>query len=62
MKIRPGEIPTTEELEFIKENRERVELVIRTRWILLVILAVYGIFVHVVFRNDSADAESLTLV
>lgn len=62
MKIRAGDIPTTEELEFIKENRERVELVIRTRWVLLVILALYGVYVHIFFQHESADEESLTLV
>jgi len=55
-------VPTTEQLEFLKENRERVALVIRARWILLLILTIYGVIVHVFFQHKSADVESLTIV
>jgi len=57
-----GDVPTTEQLEFIKENRERVGLVIRARWILLLILSIYGVIVHIFFQHKSADVESLTVV
>ena len=57
-----GDVPTTEELELLNENRRRVELVIRARWILLAILSVYGVVVHIFFQDKSADVESLTYV
>ncbi len=57
-----GDVPTTEELELLNENRRRVELVIRARWVLLAILSVYGVVVHIYFQHESADVESLTYV
>ena len=62
MKIYSGDVPTTEELELLNENKRRVELVIRARWILLAILSVYGLVVHIYFQDKSADVESLTYV
>jgi len=62
IKIYSGDVPTTEELELLNENRRRVELVIRARWILLAILSVYGLVVHIYFQDKSADVESLTYV
>jgi diguanylate cyclase (GGDEF)-like protein len=57
-----GDVPTTEELELLNENRRRVALVIRARWVLLAILSVYGVVVHIFFQHESADVESLTYV
>ncbi|MGA6993017.1 MAG: GGDEF domain-containing protein [Candidatus Deferrimicrobiaceae bacterium] len=57
-----GDVPTTEELELLHENRKRVALVIRARWILLAILSMYGLVVHIFFLHESADVESLTYV
>ncbi len=57
-----GDVPTTEQLEFLKENRERAGLVIRARWVLLLILSVYGVVVHIFFQHKSADTESLAWV
>lgn len=62
MRNSTGDVPTTEQLEFLKENRERVGLVIRARWVLLLILSIYGVVVHVFFQHESADTESLTFV
>lgn len=62
MTLAAGRVPTTEELEFFKENRERVGLIIRARWVLLVLLSLYGVVVHVFFQHKSADVESLRLV
>jgi len=57
-----GDVPTTEELELLKENRERVGMVIRARWVLLMLLTAYGVIVHIFFQHKSADFDSLTLV
>ncbi len=55
-----GEVPTTEELELLKEATERVGLVIRVRWVILGILAVYGLYAYLFFRYTSADVARLT--
>jgi diguanylate cyclase (GGDEF)-like protein len=60
--IYTGDIPTTEELELLKENRERVGMVIRARWVLLMLLTAYGVIVHIFFQHKSADFDSLTIV
>jgi diguanylate cyclase (GGDEF)-like protein len=57
-----GDVPTTEELELLKENRERVGMVIRARWVLLMLLTAYGVVVHILFQHESADFDSLTIV
>lgn len=57
-----GDVPTTEELELLKDSRERVGLVIRARWILLGILAVYGLSIVVFFQHASADVARLAPV
>lgn len=55
-----GDVPTTAELEMLKEGRERVGLVIRARWIVLGILAAYGIIPYVYFQHSSADIAPIT--
>ena len=57
-----GDVPTTEELEMLKEARERVALIIRARWTILGILALYGLVVFFFFRHASADAAKVTAV
>ena len=39
------DVPTTEELTWLKESRERVGMIIRARWVILAILAGYAIYV-----------------
>src|SRR5512143_373684 len=55
-----GEVPTSEELLLLNEARQRVGLVIRARWVLLGILAAYGVFTAVFYRHASADAAAIT--
>ena len=62
MSIVAGDVPTTEELELLKDQRQRVGLVIRARWILLAILSAYGVVVFIFFQHGSADVKSLTSV
>jgi diguanylate cyclase (GGDEF)-like protein len=62
MTLVAGEVPTTEELESIKEARERVGLVIRARWAILGILAVYGLAVYIFFQHSSADTSRITFL
>jgi len=51
-----GDVPTTEELAWLKESRERVGLIIRARWAVLAILAVYAVYTYFFFRHATADA------
>lgn len=55
-----GDAPTAVELEMLKEGRERVGLVIRARWIVLGILAAYGIIPYIYFQHSSADIGEIT--
>jgi len=52
--------PTTDELELFNESRVRVARVIRARWIILGILAAYGIIPYVFFEHYSVDLSSIT--
>jgi diguanylate cyclase (GGDEF)-like protein len=61
MQLASGEIPTTEELDLINESRERVELVIRARWALLAIMALFGGIAFVFFQFASAREEEVPL-
>lgn len=54
-----GEVPTTEDLLLFSEARQRVGRVIKARWVLLGLLAAYGVFVAVLFGHPSADAEAV---
>jgi diguanylate cyclase (GGDEF)-like protein len=56
----PDEVPTTEELAWLKESRERVGMVIRARWAILAILAGYAVYAYFFFRHASADALRVT--
>src|SRR3989304_5497606 len=49
-----NEVPTTEELAWLKESRERVGLVIRARWAILAILAGYAAYSFFFFRHSTA--------
>jgi diguanylate cyclase (GGDEF)-like protein len=55
-----GDAPTAVELEMLKEGRERVGLVIRARWVVLGILATYGIIPYIYFQHSSADIAEIT--
>src|SRR5512145_442924 len=55
-----GEVPTSEELLLLGEARQRVGLVIRARWILLGILAVYAAITAVFYSHASADTAAVT--
>lgn len=55
-----GDLPTSVEIEMFKEDRERVGLVIRARWIVLGILAAYGIVPSLIFQPSSADIAEIT--
>jgi hypothetical protein len=60
LSIITGDVPTTEELELLREATERVGLVIRARWVILGIFALYGLYVYVFYQHDTADIARLT--
>ena len=51
--------PTTDELELLNESRVRVGQVIRARWIILGILAAYGVVPYAIFHYYSIDLSSI---
>ncbi|MGE5189546.1 MAG: GGDEF domain-containing protein [Gemmatimonadota bacterium] len=55
-----GETATTEDLLLIGEARKRVGRVIRARWVILGLLAGYGVFVAVLFGHPSADVGAVS--
>ena len=55
-----GEVPTTEELAWLKESRERVGMVIRVRWVILAILAGYAVYAYFFFLRATEDALRVT--
>lgn len=55
-----GDAPTSEELEQLQKSKERIGLVIRARWIVLGILAAYGVIPYIFFQHSSADIISIT--
>ncbi len=55
-----GEVPTSEELLLLSEARLRVGHVIRARWALLGILAVYAVLAAVFYSHASADVAAVT--
>ncbi len=55
-----GEAPTAAELEWMKEARGRVGMVIRARWVILAVLAAYAVYVYFFFRHATADALNVT--
>jgi diguanylate cyclase (GGDEF)-like protein len=52
--------PTTDELELLNESRTRIAQVIRARWIILGILAAYGVVLYAIFLYYSIDLGSVT--
>ena len=52
--------PTTDELEQLNESRVRIAQVIRARWIILGILAVYGVVPYAIFQYYSIDLGSMS--
>jgi diguanylate cyclase (GGDEF)-like protein len=55
-----SDAPTMDELELLNDSRERIGLIIRARWIILGVLATYGIIPYMVFRHYSIDLGSIT--
>ncbi len=60
LKYVANDAPTTDELELLNESRVRIGQVIRARWIILFILAAYGIVPWFIFQHYSIDLSSLT--
>jgi diguanylate cyclase (GGDEF)-like protein len=58
--LAPGEVPTTEELAWLNEARDRVGMVIRARWIILGVLAAFGVYAYAFFQHGTADAQDVT--
>ena len=54
--------PTTDELEQLNESRVRITQVIQARWIVLGILAAYGVVPYAIFHYYSIDLGSLDTV
>jgi diguanylate cyclase (GGDEF)-like protein len=54
------DVPTTDELELLNESRVRISQVIRARWIILGILAAYGVVPYVIFQHYSIDLSSIS--
>jgi diguanylate cyclase (GGDEF)-like protein len=61
MRFAAGEIPTTEELERINEARERVDLVIRARWALVAIMALFGFAAFLIIRLSNGGGPAIPL-
>ncbi len=52
--------PTTDELELVNESRIRVAQIIRARWIILGILAAFGIVPYILFQYYAVDLGSVS--
>jgi len=59
LKYIPPGAPTTDELELLNESRVRIAQVIRARWIVLGILAAYGVVPYAIFQYYSIDLGSI---
>ena len=51
--------PTTDELELLNESRLRIAQIIQARWIILGILAAFGVVPYVIFHYYSIDLSSV---
>jgi len=60
LKYISNDAPTTDELELLNESKIRIAQVIRARWIILGILAAYGVVPYVIFQHYSIDLSSIT--
>jgi diguanylate cyclase (GGDEF)-like protein len=58
--LAPGEVPTTEEIAWLNEARDRVGMVIRARWVILGVLAAYGVYAYAFFQHATADTLDIT--
>jgi diguanylate cyclase (GGDEF)-like protein len=52
--------PTTDELELLNESRVKICQIIRARWIVLAILAAYGVVPYLIFQYYSIDLSSVS--
>jgi len=59
LKYISSDAPTTDELELLNESRVRIAQVIRARWIILGILAAYGVVPYAIFHYYSIDLGSI---
>ncbi len=57
-----SDVPSTEELEALKRARERSLLVIKVRWALLALFAMFGFYASHVLRSNSPEGLSLVHV
>lgn len=62
LKFISTDAPTTDELELLNESKARVAQVIRARWIILGILAAYGVVPYAIFDYYSIDISSVDTV
>ncbi|MBE0568586.1 MAG: GGDEF domain-containing protein [Deltaproteobacteria bacterium] len=62
LKFISTDAPTTDELELLNESKARVAQVIRARWIILGILAAYGVVPYAIFDYYSIDISSVNTV
>ncbi len=53
-----SDVPSTEELEKLREARERVLLVIKTRWVLLAVFLIYGLYAAFFYSLESISKLS----
>jgi len=60
LKFVSTDAPTTEELELLNQSSARIVQIIRVRWIILGILAAYGVVPYVIFHHYSIDLSSVT--
>jgi diguanylate cyclase (GGDEF)-like protein len=54
-----SDVPTTEELAAVKRTRERVLLVIKMRWVLLALFAMFGFYASFVYNMGGPEGLSL---
>jgi diguanylate cyclase (GGDEF)-like protein len=54
-----SDVPTTEELEALKKTKERVLLVIKMRWVLLSLFAMFGLYASYVYKRGGPEGLSL---
>jgi len=54
-----SDVPTTEELEAVKRTRERVLLVIKMRWVLLTLFALFGFYASYIYNMGGPEGLAL---
>jgi diguanylate cyclase (GGDEF)-like protein len=54
-----SDVPTTEEIEAVQRTRERVLLVIKMRWVLLSLFALFGLYASYVYNQGGPEGLSI---